>query len=363
MNLSELYLRNFARRVHQKILRADGEFVRAFCKERTIACRIRHVPPGKIAAYAKQKGIGVEAAARFFRHKAFRAEALRICERTDGADVCILTAHTKNDLLETTLMRILRGCGPAGLAGMKTKSKEQRTKSKEQSEERKAKHCVIVRPLIDLSRDDVIAYLKAKGISWREDSTNADNLFLRNRIRNRLVPLLDEAFTSWRSGIDAMAETQSLAAQFIADEARRRIVWKEETADRCLKDQVGSNTKNSQNSLTVHCSLFSVLCLSTDEKNFFAQPPIVREEAVFQAVDTLIKNMKNPRSVKRAVVRRFCAAKLPALLATELPALSEGDSSVKTADFGVVLARRDGDKIYITRKRKEFFERGVSVLI
>jgi len=305
----------------------DAEFVRAFCKERGIDCRVKNIQPGRIAAFAKKKGIGIEAAARFFRHRAFCAEASRVCER---ADIRILTAHTKDDLLETTLMRALRGCGPAGLAGMKAKS-----------EKRNAKNSAIVRPLIAFGREDVIAYLKAKVISWREDSTNAGARFLRNRIRNRLVPLLDEAFPSWRAGIDAMAETQSLAADFIANEAGKRVVWEKGTVERYSKDQTRSNIKNSQTSLPTPY-------LSTDEKNFFAQPPIIREEAIFQAVDELIRKVKNPRSVKRAVVRRFCAL---------------AESSVKAADFGVVAARLEGEKIYITRKRKEFFECGVSVLI
>ena len=357
----------------------DAEFVRAFCEERGIECRVKRIQSGRIASYAKRKGIGIEAAARFFRRRALHALASQLKQRAllgeeaAGADVCILTAHTKSDLLETTLMRILRGCGPAGLAGMKkskelepsvwramnneqrTESKEQRAMNREQRAESREQRTMnreqrIVRPLIDLSRGDVIAYLNAKGILWRDDSTNADNLFLRNRIRNRLVPLLDEAFPSWRAGVDAMAETQSLAAEFIADEARRRVIWKEETMDRYSKDQIGSNAKNSQTSLNVNCSLSSVPSLSTDEKNFFAQQLIVREEAIFQAVDTLIRKMKNPRSVKRAVVRRFCAK-------------AEREGGVKTADFGVVTARREGGKVIVSRKRKEFFECGVSVLI
>jgi len=313
----------------------DAEFVSAFCKERGIACRVSRIPPGRIAAYAKRKGAGIEAAARFFRHKALRSEVsllkkhARLGEHAEGAgftretslEVRVLTAHTRDDLFETVLMRVLRGCGPAGLAGI-AESREQRTVNKEQLTEDKAK---IVRPLMALSRADVIAYLKAKGISWREDATNADERFLRNRIRRRLVPLLDEAFPSWKAGVTAMAQTQALAAEFIADEARRLIVW-----------DAGSRIPTPY--------------LSTDEKNFFLQPLIVREEAVFQAIDLLLRKAKNPRSIKRAVVRRFC---LSAVI----------EDGVKAADFGTVTARREGGKILLARKRKEFFERGVSTLV
>ena len=315
----------------------DAEFVSAFCKERGIVCRVRRIPPGRIAAYAKRKGIGIEAAARFFRHKALRAEVSLLKQRAmlgEHADIRVLTAHTKDDLLETALMRVLRGCGPAGLAAM--------AESKEQLTEDKAK---IVRPLMALSRADVIAYLKAKGISWREDATNADERFLRNRIRRRLVPLLDEAFPSWKAGVAAMAQTQALTADFLADEARRLIVWE------C------NNTRTSRKDAEAQ-SIAKISFLSTDEKNFFMQPLIVREEAVFQAIDMLLRKAKNPRSIKRAVVRRFCERETS--LQNAQAAVEDG---VKAADFGTVTARREGGNILLARKRKEFFECGISALV
>ena len=342
--------------------RGDAEFVRKFCEERKIECHVKHIPPGKIAAYAKRKGIGIEAAARFFRHRALRAEVARICDaaRIGGANIRILTAHTRDDLLETSLMRVLRGCGPAGLAAMaegreqRTANKVQLTENREQLSENKAK---IVRPLLSFCRADVIAYLNTKGISWREDATNKDEKFLRNRIRRRLVPLLDEAFPSWKEGIAAMAETQSLAAEFIADEARRRVVWDAGSRESGVgnrdcysKNYTGNNKQNFQTSIPTPHSLLPTPYLSTDDKNFFLQPLIVREEAIFQAVDVLLIKAKNPRSVKRAVVRRFCLS-------------AETDAGVKAADFGAVTVRRGDGKVLLSRKRKEFFERGVSVLV
>jgi len=281
--------------------RADAEFVRVFCKEKKINCRVKHIKPGRIAAFAKRKGIGLEAAARFFRHRAFCVQAALLGEQTGLTDTRILTAHTKDDALELTLMRVLRGCGPSGLAAMKT--------------EKTVNGCSIIRPMLSLTRSDVIAYLQAKNIPWREDATNADDVFLRNRIRHQLVPLLNEGFPSWKKGIGAMAETQLLAAEFIADEARERIVL-----------EIGSRG------------------LYTDENIFNMQPMIIREEAIFQAIDELLKNAQNHRSVKRSVVRRFC----------------EGAAA---ADLGPVQIRCEGGKIVLSRKKKEYFERGVSVYI
>jgi len=287
---------------------ADAEFVAAFCKEQGISCRAAVIPPGKIARFAKRKGTGIEAAARFFRRRAFFREAARL-----GENVLILTAHTRDDLLETALMRVLRGSGPAGLAAMPVKKGR------------------LLRPLLSVTRADAVEYLKAKNIPWREDSTNADEKLLRNRIRRRLIPLLDESFPSWKAALSGMAETQSFAASFLEDETQRRIKW-----------GMGNG----------ECPvLFSTPLLSTGEENFFAQPLIIREEAVFQGIDRLLAGREGCAAkegcaaVKRAVVRRFCAGNITA------------------ADLGPVRVRREGGKIVLNIKKKVYYESGFSLLI
>ena len=297
----------------------DAEFVRQFCKNNGIECRIENIPPGKITVLARRRGIGIEAAARFFRHRALSKEANRLGDKT-----LILLAHTKNDLLETALMRILRGAGSAGLSAMP------------------AKRGRLLRPLLKMTRADVIEYLKVKNISWREDSTNTDEKYLRNRIRRTLIPLLNEKFPSWESGIFGMAETQSLTAAFIANEAETRIKW-----DNCkppgLKNRV-RKSKISHNALHYSSDDKFPVSVFTKAKNFFAQEQIIREEAVFHAIDELLKRKKNPRSVKRAVVRRFCSG------------------TVNAADLGPVKIKREGEKIILSLMQKEYFEKGISRL-
>ena len=315
----------------------DADFVRAFCDQRGIECRIKHIPQGKIASYARRKKIGIEATARHFRHKALRAASsqLKQCSLL-GENVRILIAHTKDDALELSLMRVLRGCGPAGLAAMPFESGS------------------IIRPLLSLSRSEVIAYLKAKNISWREDATNTDEKFLRNKIRRRLAPLLDESFPSWRAGVTAMSQTQSFAAEFIAQEARKRVIW-EEILPRTITRNFGTHQHEQEERSVI--SFFSTSHLSTDAENFFSQPLIIREEAVFLAIDELQKKARavftaqTQRTVKRAVVRKFCERCL------------SGEGSMKAVDLGAVTVRREKNMIVISRKGREFFERGVSRLI
>jgi len=289
----------------------DAEFVRDFCKSLNINCRIESVPQGRIAAYSRRKKTGIEAAARLFRRKALFKEAARL-----GGKTRILTAHTKNDLLETALMRVLRGAGPAGLAAMPVNRGR------------------ILRPLLSVTRTEVVDYLTAKKIPWRDDSTNADEKFLRNRIRRQLVPLLNESFPSWKTALSALAETQSLVTDFITLEAKTRIKW-----------DISFNNKK--------------LSISTDAVNFFVQPVIVREEAVFHGVNLLKKTWnltrknlgtterqyKKTSSVKRSVVRKFCTG------------------TVNAADLGAYKLSLKKGKVLLSMTQVEFFESGISTIV
>ncbi|MDR2842854.1 MAG: tRNA lysidine(34) synthetase TilS, partial [Spirochaetaceae bacterium] len=81
----------------------DAAAVEMLCKQFSLPCRIETIPEGNIICYAKEAGCGIEAAARHVRHTALLNEATRLGACT------VATAHTKTDLLETFIMRLLRG--------------------------------------------------------------------------------------------------------------------------------------------------------------------------------------------------------------------------------------------------------------
>ncbi|MCX6604739.1 MAG: tRNA lysidine(34) synthetase TilS [Acidobacteria bacterium] len=87
----------------------------------------------------------------------------------------VATGHTASDQAETVLLRLLRGTGPTGLRGILPRTREG-----------------LVRPLLDLDRDAIRCYLRDHRVPWREDASNADPRFLRNRVRATLLPLLRE---------------------------------------------------------------------------------------------------------------------------------------------------------------------------
>ena len=112
-----------------------------------------------------QRG-NVQAQARRARYAALRSEADRL-----GA-TRIATGHTRADQAETLLLRLLRGAGARGLAGIPPRRGR------------------VVRPLIDRSREEILAFLAAERLPWRDDPTNASDRFARNRVRHALFPLL-----------------------------------------------------------------------------------------------------------------------------------------------------------------------------
>ncbi|MDR2717163.1 MAG: tRNA lysidine(34) synthetase TilS [Treponema sp.] len=287
--------------------RGDAEFVRSLCKQFRIPCRVVSIAPGKIAAAAKDRGIGIEAAARLYRHRAWLREARRLEAKTGESaalPVRILTAHTADDMRETALMRILRGAGPSGLAAMPVSRGP------------------LLRPLITLNRRDVLDYLADRNITWREDSTNADTQFLRNRVRRCLIPQLNEHFPQWRTALTAFAETQSLTAEFIRDEASSRIHW--------------------QSSIP-HSSFLIPHCLYTNAETFCAQPAIIREEALFQGIDRLLSNSHKTalsRGKKRVNIRRV-----------NIRRFSEGN--ITAVDLGLLDLRRKGGYVVLSVKKNK----------
>jgi tRNA(Ile)-lysidine synthase len=105
----------------------------------------------------------------------------------------VAVGHTRSDQAETVLFRLLRGSGTAGLAGVRPVTADG-----------------IVRPLIEVERGEVEEYLRARGIAWRDDSTNSSLRFARNRIRHELIPQLAR---DWNPGVvAALARIGELAA-------------------------------------------------------------------------------------------------------------------------------------------------------
>jgi tRNA(Ile)-lysidine synthase len=193
----------------------DAAHAESFCKARGISFLRIDVRAVDVS------GRGREAAARAARRGAFLEAA-----RTTGAGAVAL-AHTQDDQAETVLMHLFEGAGIRGLAGM-----QPRARLEEESSPEGEPPVYLLRPLLDLTRAEARAYLKALGAEWVEDETNADERLLRNRLRRRLFPVIEEILGEGAAGrVAASAGHLSAALDVLNDEigkAREKYFSEEE---------------------------------------------------------------------------------------------------------------------------------------
>lgn len=152
----------------------DEQFVREFAERNGLTLYVKQFDT---MAYAKEHGVSIEMAARDLRYAWF--EELR---QQLGYDK-IAVAHHADDQLETFFINLLRGAGIRGLKGMRPVNGN------------------IIRPLLDKSREEIHQYAIENGIKWREDHTNAETQFLRNKIRHELLPVIDSISKEGRASI------------------------------------------------------------------------------------------------------------------------------------------------------------------
>ncbi len=150
---------------------SDERFLRRLCKERNVDLYIKNID---VSLLAKKEKLSLEDAAREARYRTFE----KVCKKYKIKKVAL--AHTKDDQAETYLMRLLRGAGLKGLSGIWPV--------------RQHKELVLVRPLLGISKTEIIRFLKQKKQNYRTDSSNLKPDYLRNKIRLKTIPYLRKNF-------------------------------------------------------------------------------------------------------------------------------------------------------------------------
>ena len=164
----------------------DAAFCVSLCDALGVPIRLGSAD---VAGRAARERGGIEQAARRERYAFLR----RVREDVHAAAIAV--AHTRDDQAETLLLRLLRGAGATGLSGMRPRSGE------------------LVRPLLAVSRGEVMAHLRERGLAFREDPTNADPAYSRNRVRHELLPYLEARFNP------RVKRTLARTAGLLAEEA------------------------------------------------------------------------------------------------------------------------------------------------
>lgn len=177
----------------------DEAFVRRHCEKKEIPLRVIRFDT---RAYASEHHLSIEMAARTLRYEWF--EALR----AEYAAQDIAVAHHRDDSVETVLLNLIRGTGIHGLCGIRPRNG------------------YIVRPLLCVSRQDILDYLSHIGETYVTDSTNLEDAFTRNKIRLRLLPLMEEINPSVKESIQRTASYLDQAAVIYdraIDEGKNRV--------------------------------------------------------------------------------------------------------------------------------------------
>ena len=161
---------------------ADEAFVRSVCAEKGLPCLVKRFDT---AAYAASKGISIEMAARELRYGWFtdlcRGTAAELSGTGLSGFEAVAVAHNANDNAETLLLNLIRGCGMRGLCGMAEKGIVPGSDG-----------IPLLRPLLGLERGEIVAWMTKEGLTWREDSSNAQSGCRRNVLRNAVFPLLQQ---------------------------------------------------------------------------------------------------------------------------------------------------------------------------
>lgn len=155
--------------IHHQLRGTEADLDEILCKELCEKLDVNfNTVKVNVKNFAKANKLSIEEAARFLRYGEFRS----VAEKT-GCNK-ILTAHNMNDNTETVLLNLFKGTGLAGVSGIPIERQN------------------IIRPLLSLTKDEILEYLHENKIQYRIDSTNFSNDFKRNFIRNKIVPAIKE---------------------------------------------------------------------------------------------------------------------------------------------------------------------------
>ena len=174
----------------------------AFCRS---LCRARGIPFLSVKVRVR-RGDSLEAAARAARYAVF---ARQDCD-------CVVLAHHRDDQVETLLLQLLRGAGVKGLAAMPAIRKAKGERRKAEGDPSPITHHPspgILRPLLDVTREEILKYAKQRKLKWIEDESNADIYFQRNYLRHEVLPVIARRFPAYRV-------TLARAAGHLAEAAR-----------------------------------------------------------------------------------------------------------------------------------------------
>ena len=178
----------------------DEELVHSFAKKNKLKFFVQRYDTPKSA---RENNTSIEVEARNLRYKFFD-------ERIKQEDLdLVLLAHHRHDQAETIFMRLIKGAGIMGLSGIK-----------------ELRDQCYFRPFLKISKDAILAYSKENNIQYREDKSNNETIYQRNKIRNQILPLIEEINPSYQDALIQLGDISSQTMDLLHDNfSQLKLNW------------------------------------------------------------------------------------------------------------------------------------------
>lgn len=273
--LNVLYCLNESKRINCKLIVAhinhgirkeadeETEYVKDFCISKNIPCYIK---TEKVEELAKKQKIGTEEAGRKLRYSFFEEIAKKVNAHK------IVTAHNANDNAETVLMNIIRGSGTSGLKGIEVKRDNR-----------------YIRPLIKCKREEIEEYCSKNKLNPKQDKTNNENIYTRNKIRNKLIPYLEENFNpNIILSLNRLSELAYSDNEYIEKQTEK--VYE----DIKIEEHLGNEDIQRQDEIIL------------DLKKFNAQETVIKNRLVLYTINKLLGTHQNIEKVHIMDIVKLC---------------------------------------------------------
>ena len=262
----------------------DEQFCIELCKSRNIKIHIVHF---NTLEYAKLHKVSIEMAARNLRYSYF--ENLR--KDINAKGICI--GHHREDSVETLLINLIRGTGINGMTGIA------------------AKNGVILRPMLDISRNDIEDYLKTVGQDFVVDSTNLEDDVTRNKIRLNLMPIIRKINPSADKDISATARRISEAAKVFNEAIERSSDIVTEKSGNCTTIDIEKLQKETSPEYTLYNILSKFSFTSSTIENIHDKLGIMQTGKVFTSSTHKLLIDRNKIIIEQICDRKEKDMKIP----------------------------------------------------
>jgi len=241
----------------------ETKYVENFCRENNIVSFIKRE---KIEELAKNQKIGTEEAGRKLRYSFFEEVAKKVNASK------IATAHNANDNAETVLMNLIRGTGTSGLKGIEAKRENK-----------------YIRPLIECTRKEIEEYCEENRLNPKQDKSNSENIYTRNKVRNVLIPLIENEFNpNIINSLNRMSQIIKEENEYLNKQVQR--VYKEIVIDEYLGNKLLGNE--------------NVILL--DLKKFNNQDIVIKNRLVLYTINKLLGTSQNIEMIHISDIIKLC---------------------------------------------------------